>query len=605
MYQYKKHPRGYFTLFGFTQQPQDMWRRKLAQRLNIEPSITLDFGSEGHFFFYTSYGEVAQNEERLLLKLGFLRSPDKTPLSANDILAQQLITPQQINPAAIRGNALLLCVDKTAPRIAAFKNLLSTHQLFFRASADTLLAATNLSCLLDILDRVELNEEMIPYHFMFRQTPGPLTYFKDIHRFFPGQLLKWQTGTWSTPLVQDLRSLRPPKTFNKADEQSIALLYQEIKDIVAAYLHDTESSGFKTGCMLSGGVDSSILQLAMNDALQTNGLKSYSFAPQNTPTFNFEIEYVQDASKLLKTDHTLVRFEPQDYPNLVIDSIKMLGQPVLLDIQPCKLAVAQYLNHHNNGPQLLFDAQGADTLFGLSISKRLKMVELFRKIPGAAPALGLMGRLIKPFHGRYETFEKTAQILKGDPDYFHAPTNTITVYSNLELARKAFGDKVIKQTLAYRRQLEAQYLGSQDYPEQVYAIDLLTDTYEMQVQGSQLSLAQGTEQLYPFMDDDLIRMSYTFKPGIRYIEGFEVKALLKRILAQHGLSSIAYKPKGASIFTDDLYQWMQTGPLQEVVQDITRPDFLSQADYTALLKEPDHFLWALLTFDLFKKQVLG
>ena len=76
---------GDFTVFGFTRNPGSMIQR-LSARLGIAPR-TIDFGSLGQFFFYTSYGDVAESEEALVLKLGFLRSTTKSQQNRTGILS--------------------------------------------------------------------------------------------------------------------------------------------------------------------------------------------------------------------------------------------------------------------------------------------------------------------------------------------------------------------------------------------------------------------------------------------------------------------------------------------------------------------------------------
>jgi hypothetical protein len=140
----------------------------------------------------------------------------------------------------------------------------------------------------------------------------------------------------------------------------------------------------------------------------------------------------------------------------------------------------------------------------------------------------------------------------------------------------------------------------------------VTDAYETGVLVNHLYLAHGREQIYPFMDEGIVRISFAFEPGIRYRKGQQVKPLLKQILEQHSLSSIAHKPKGPSVFNDDLYDWMRNGSMRDMVRSIERPSFLSQSDFRKLLMvpdwdpldEPNWFLWNLLTFDLFQKRVV-
>jgi len=596
---------GAFTIFGFTNESEDILRRRLFERLAVVPR-TIDFGNAGLFFFYASYGDVAETEQAMVLKLGFARSQTKSPLSAQQLLDQKIATPQGIAHNALRGNALVVCFSKTEARFVAFKNLLSLPQLYYGMSGGTLVCSDRLKCLITVLERVELNEDVIPFHFMFRHAPGTLTYFRNVQRLFPGQLLSWQEGTLNIRCVQDLRFPDHGLTFGRVDPHSVAVLYRELEDVVGAYISDIERSGQGLGNLLSGGVDSSILQLIINEQCSSMPARSFSFVPTRTPSFAFEVEYARQASQVLKTEHTFVRLTPEDYPGLVLRSVDVLGQPVLSDVGPCKLALAEWLSKHVEDLRFFFVAQGADTLFGLEIARKVKILELLRGIPGSRLALAGSGKLLRPFTGKSQTLLKGAEILSypNDPHLFVAPTNTIAVYSNLDISRRSFGDETIRRVLEYRRNLEMQYLDSANRMEKVHIIDLLSDSYEIEVQSSQLFLAYDKEQVYPFMDDDVIRMSLAFRPEIRYIQGLRVKPLLKDILEQRGWSAIARRPKGASVFTADLYAWMRSGPLREMVRDIDRPGFLSKADFERLVKQPDHFLWSLLTFDLFQKRIL-
>lgn len=595
--------RGAFTIFGYTQEI-DKWTRKLSRRLAISPR-TIDFGNAGHFFCYTSYGDMAETEQALALKLGFVRSTSRSPLSARQLLNQKIATPGRIETGAIRGNYLAACFSKAEARFTAYKNPISLPQLYYWAPANgEFIAADNLGCLAAVLDRLTLDETLIPFHFLFRHTPGPQTYFKDVRRLFPGQMLAWKEGAVTVTTVQDLRFTGNGPIFERVDTDSVNALHRELDEVIAAYINDIRSSGHSLANLLSGGVDSSLLQLILNEQLAPEPARSFSFYPERTPSFEFEVEYARQASALLKTSHTFATFTPEEYPEFIIKAVEILGQPVLSDVEPGKLALACFLAKNAPDIRFFFVAQGADTLFGLGVSQRLKGLEIFRKTPGGRLALTALGTLLKPFSRRGQTLLKGAAILSGNPHLFFAPVNTIAVYSNLEIARRAFGDKALKQAFEYRRSWEEQYLNTSNYTEKVHIVDLLSDTYEIQVQSSQLFQANNKEQIYPFMDEDIIRFSLAFKPEVRYIKGFRTKPLLKDILEQNGLSQIARRRKGGSVFTNDLYAWMKSGPLHELIREIDLPGFISKTDFEALIQKPDRFLWSLLTYDIFQKKIL-
>ena len=70
---------GDFTLFGFSQDPAKTVLNKLLL-LGITPQI-VDFGPASNLFFYTTYGDVVETADLIVLKLGFARTPDVTPLA--------------------------------------------------------------------------------------------------------------------------------------------------------------------------------------------------------------------------------------------------------------------------------------------------------------------------------------------------------------------------------------------------------------------------------------------------------------------------------------------------------------------------------------------
>ena len=181
----------------------------------------------------------------------------------------------------------------------------------------------------------------------------------------------------------------------------------------------------------------------------------------------------------------------------------------------------------------------------------------------------------------------------------------MAVYGDLGILRRCFGDGVLKKALQYRREFAAEYLDTDHYLEQIHVIDLMTDTYELGVQRQQLFLAHQREQLHPFFDDDTLRAGFAFHPDIRYIKGLRSKYLLKDLLEQKTESPVARRPKGFSIFEQDLFEWMQSGPLHPLVEDIRLPGFLSRAEFNQLLKKPDYFLWILLVYDIFQRRCLA
>ncbi|TEU14999.1 MAG: hypothetical protein E3J21_14395, partial [Anaerolineales bacterium] len=330
---------GSFTVFGFTKSPQNL--HEWSGRLGITPRI-IDFGDWGHFFFYTSCGDAEETEEAIALKLGFVRSPAGAPLSTQQLVNQKILSPQTINHRALRGNALVACLGKAEASFSVYQTLLSAYQLHYTVSGEEILCSDSLRCLVAALGHVELNEDLIPWHFTLMYMPGRLTLLRNVKRLYPGELLQWKEGKLDIHIAQDLRFVDDGPRFDRADDRTTDIVHERLRAVLGAYMDDVEKSGQGgLGNFLSGGIDSSLLQFLINER-SSQTPRSFSYAPK-APSFEFEIEYARQASDVFGTEHTFVEIAPQDFPELLIKATDILAQPVLTDPELSKLGLAKDL----------------------------------------------------------------------------------------------------------------------------------------------------------------------------------------------------------------------------------------------------------------------
>jgi hypothetical protein len=327
----------------------------------------------------------------------------------------------------------------------------------------------------------------------------------------------------------------------------------------------------------------------------------------------------RQASRIFQTNHTFVNLHPEDFLGLMYETNDLLAQPVSSEGEPGQVAVAKYIAGHEGEAIHFFTiGTGADTLHGLAAARKINVIQKVRVIPGAGLMLGAMAKFFSSQSTKRHGLQQISGALRemDDPDSFRVPTNTIATYTDMDVARRCFGDDAIRQALRYRRSLETLYLDSPSYIEKVHMIDFLTDAYENAVINNLIYLAYGREHIAPFLDEDFIRISLAFPPEVRCLDGHEIKPLLRCILEQNSASDVTRKPKGYSVFSEDLFDWMKTGFLRDLIRDIDRPDFVSQAEIDLLLDELLYpamsdprdprgwFLWNLLSFDVFQKRIV-
>ncbi len=221
---------GDFTIFGFTRNPHFIEQR-LENQLGINPKA-YQIGALGQMFFYSSYGDVAESEEALVLKLGFLRSRTKSALNAEQLLKQKLVRPRSIDTDGFSGNGLVVGLSKTEPIFSAFQTLMGVPQLYYYKSDDGILCSDVLRIITKLIPKCELNEAILPQHFLFRSVYGSPTYFQGVERIIQGQYFQWKEGNTEIRRIRSLDIVTTEAEYIRKDDKALNLLYESLQDVV-------------------------------------------------------------------------------------------------------------------------------------------------------------------------------------------------------------------------------------------------------------------------------------------------------------------------------------------------------------------------------------
>jgi asparagine synthetase B (glutamine-hydrolysing) len=574
---------------------------KLGTTLQIVP--LKDYG----YFFFTAppYADLAENDDGLVIKLGQVRASDELT-SASTTLDRGLVTPFNVQHNDIHGNALLICFNKHEPLLCAYKSPLSIPQLYFWTGEGCTLFTNNLGLMTQLLDDPQLNPEALPLHFLFRSVPGRQTYLKDVYRLGSGEVLNWRKEILSIDLRRSLRAFSEGNGYEPVEPESVNRFYEQLREMIGVYLKGLSVDGHRSATLLSGGIDSSLLQMAVKAhfTLRPNPL-SFSYT-SDAPSFAPEIENAKAASRFLGSEHSFIHVSTTDYPDLLVAAIEALGQPPHHEQTPYYIAVARYASANQEGVRYLLGGEGADALHGMEIGRDIYRAEKYLHWP--QPLLRLLGTVLDPvWQSKAYGARRAADVIPhlNDYDSIWHPMNVMSVYTDWEILPRCFDIQVIREALAYRRELEKQQFDSSSLIERVHALHLLTDTCDSIALWQQLGLAYGQEIVYPYLDDAVVTMSMAFDPQRRFFLSNRTKPVLKLILEQKGADAIVNKPKYGGGWGNDLPDWMRQGVLRDMVQAIQRPAFMERADFQRKIEHPDWFTWNLLTMDLFNKHVLA
>ncbi len=608
---------GLFSLFGITPRNREWIAGHMSHRLGISPTV-IPYSNGGSCFYYSTHGEVQETDESVYLKLGFLRSPDGAPLTI-DANSERTLNPRDYQNGSISGNGYLIRFHRLEPRFAIFMTFMATSQVYYVPWEGGVLCSTDLRVLLRLTDGIGVNEEAVPLHLMFRILPGPMTYFKDVSRMFPGEIITWHDNALEIRHSRDMYSPAEKPAYDHLDSTVYEEYFEKLSAIMRSYVREIERRKGRIANELSGGVDSSLIQLLIRQQAsgdEASSSFSFTFEPEG---FQFEVGYARLASELLGTRHTFVDVQNRDYADLLIKTIQTLAQPmVMAENDPGHLVLAEHIAANHPELDYVFMGQGADVLHGVDFALEVAGLDRYKSIPGRyglEELYRLFGSTVyrKKLGGlpdvlRYAFRPDTYRCLR-PPANLLDPVNRVAVpYTSFETVRHFLGDQAVVDALEYRRSLTESVMTSHTLLERVHDVDLVSSGYGPATVFQALFAAANRELLPFYLDQDVIRLVRSVSPEVRYIRNGEAKPILKSILRHKSLEGLVHKRKGSSGFWRDFRSWMMTGSLREMVHSIERPGCIKQKDFERLINNEHPFgydlVWPLLTYDIFRKHVV-
>jgi asparagine synthetase B (glutamine-hydrolysing) len=143
-----------------------------------------------------------------------------------------------------------------------YNTLLGTQGSYYTTVDQSLLFTNNLGTLARLAGQREINPEAQPLHFIIREVPGRMTYFKDIFHLRPGEALHQQGSDLKVDLRLNLRQLAGEEYGTlPVRPDTIEEFYDLLKTTTGRYLRAAGGAGMPPAWTntLSGGVDSSVL----------------------------------------------------------------------------------------------------------------------------------------------------------------------------------------------------------------------------------------------------------------------------------------------------------------------------------------------------------
>jgi len=584
-------------------QPPAAWPAALAAG-----SRRLAYGERGALLVAREGVAEAESATTVAWLAGALRAPAGGGRGAGELLAAGAATGRRIDLGSSTGSALVLAADRREPRLAAAGTYVAMQPLYWARTAGGFAAATEPGLLLPLLDRVELDERAVPAHFLFRYVAGERTYFRGVRKLLPGYELTFDGRDVTVRLARSLRDVVAglPR-FTAIDERGVAWLDARMRGIVAAWAAAAARLGCGVGNLLSGGLDSSLVQAWLHEAGGAEVRRSYSFAIA-AASFDFEVDYALLASRLIGSRHEMPRFAPELYGEHLDRALELTAEPSFYNESwPLHLFLAERLAADPAGPRVLFTGYGADVTLGDSVVDPIQRWIWLQAHPRWRESLAAALPRIRGSK-RWETWIDALETSEAASTLRH-PLSHVLLTAEPELMLPAFGGETLAGYFDELERLEAELLGSDDLMERMHVIDFLTAGYDPHLSVTRLYAARGIDLVHPYLEEEGLASGFAFSPEVRYLRpsgpwATRFKPLQQELLRRRGLGALVGRRKGGTTFGAELWQWLSAGFLRERLEAIERPAWLSTAAMAEVRSRPTDFLWNLLTFDTWNRRVL-
>ena len=380
------------------------------------------------------------------------------------------------------------------------------------------------------------------------------TAFADLERLPKAHLLQWQPG--SAPMQRRYWQLELPEVMPLA--AAVPALRQELTRAVQVRRGNPQ----ETGCMLSGGLDSStIAVLAAPPArAAAPALRTLSFVYRETDSYD-ESRFIADVNEKIGADPELIRVEGAPQPDqlrlLLEEQFDLCPAPGLLKSRRI------YAEAQARGMTALLDGHGGDEVISHGYLRQAELAaqgayfRLWREMRGAARVYGQP--LLEPYllyiH-RYAPLPRHGLVRRA----VGWIGRRIEVKPPFPIRFRTLLDETFckdQDVEARQAKAEQSYGAPPDAPDERLAhlgnlsIPLMSQAFEVLHRSA---AAQGIEPIYPFFDKALVQLCLSVPSEGKLRDGWS-----RRILrdAMEGLlpPTVQWRPDKAN-FSSELSEFI-------------------------------------------------
>ena len=200
--------------------------------------------------------------------------------------------------------------DEHRQQLTLARDRAGKKPLFYRHDAHRIAFASEIKAFFVAPDPPAIDDEMVPYYFLYGYAPCPRTLYENVRQLEPATVMTVGRDGRSTSRRYWTLTF-PASQHSSADAVDRGEMSGRVRELLTAAVERRLISDVPLGAFLSGGVDSTVVVGLMSQLLD-RPVKTFSIGFKNSPSYD-ETRYARVAASRFKTDHTEFIVEPHAF----------------------------------------------------------------------------------------------------------------------------------------------------------------------------------------------------------------------------------------------------------------------------------------------------
>jgi asparagine synthase (glutamine-hydrolysing) len=414
--------------------------------------------------------------------------------------------------------------------------------LYFTVYNNKLAFASEIKAFLKLRDfKLRFKEELIPEYYLYTRFLDFSTFYDNIYEVKPGSYLEINNNNVQPKVYYDLTNITPISKINESEA------IDEVDRLFTKSVERQLISDVPLGVFLSGGLDSSLIAIKMNEILGR---------PINTISVGYK---EKEANEFYWSDQVVRMIKSNHYKYIDNEDTFFEYLPWLTYIndEPLQTGVAFYraAKHAKQNAKVMLCGQGSDEIFGGYSCYRYGPLQyhINRRINRYVPSslITLLHKLL-PKLGKEKIFRKAGARINLDEIEVAASyasgmpeEDFIKGLKNANYA--TYRALLRKYELIYPQKDNLDFLNKMMIAEMQNGLQSIVHNTD------RMTMAASIETRVPFLDNDLVEFVFSLPTHFK-VKNKQGKYLLKKLLAKYFDDTFVYRPKKG--FPVPLVQWL-------------------------------------------------